>query len=652
MATFTDIVKKQRKSGKGIGRSLLTAMSERAKERIDPRNYLFKKDSAITALFPSLGGYQAKTGAEKLKSENSGGFSESAEDILNSMDRSLNLLKSQMKMVAKNSIVLPQMARDTNITKRNIQQLVKSLGVKPTYDNDMFFQNRNKRESQYQNAIKEKKPTKEKKLEEKEKKGFFATLLDLIKDFIGPIIMMIKDAAMEFVSGIMNSVKGLGFLALLLGPEAALAAGFVALAAGLVWLANLIPKPSAENLAEIKKTQDGYWKDIYNRNPDAVPKVERDKIENENKDKGGVITEKIEPASSNKSSVVPAETKLPAGSNTVYGNGPFSFQDQLEKDKKEKSGGKAGFSLKQILNGLFDTGPSYGASISGPVDKPLSAVGQSGIPLTKPEPFTKDLSTIVPFRSKNNDVSAFKHREGIDLAVQSIINKGLGGSTIDAVTGLNDKFHHEEKKGSLHTFGLAADFGLSKNTSKEDIDATVIRIQADLAKAGLQPNEYLVQSEKEGEKGATAPHIHLEFKSASAAAKYAEYAKKTYNLSPSKYAVNENKVPSQSDMDKAAAAGNASLNKNPSSVVFKKVEEAAKPAINIQDSSRSSKLNDAIKEAQELERKIQLQNTKDAKPINVIQNSYESGKSQQAAAPMVAPSVYDTALDWYFRKLA
>jgi hypothetical protein len=278
MATFRDIVKEQRKQGKGIGSSLKTAFSERAKEKIDPRNYLFKKDSALTALFPSLGGYKAKTGAEKLKSDESKGFSDSAEQILNSIDRSLNLLKSQMKMVAKNSIVLPQMARDTNITRQNIQKLVKSLGVKPTYDNDMFFQNAQKRESQYQSKVKESKPTKEKKVEEKEKKGFFATLLETIQDFIGPIINMIKGIVETFVSSIATAGRALGFLALLLGPEAALVAGFVAFAAALVYLADLIPKPSAESLAAIKSTQDKYWKDIYNKNPDAVPKAQREQI--------------------------------------------------------------------------------------------------------------------------------------------------------------------------------------------------------------------------------------------------------------------------------------------------------------------------------------------------------------------------------------
>ena len=59
MATFTDILRKQRKSGAGIGSSLATAFSERAKERLDPRNYLFNRKGLATALFPGLKGYQS-----------------------------------------------------------------------------------------------------------------------------------------------------------------------------------------------------------------------------------------------------------------------------------------------------------------------------------------------------------------------------------------------------------------------------------------------------------------------------------------------------------------------------------------------------------------------------------------------------------------
>jgi hypothetical protein len=139
MATFTDIVRKQREKGEGLGSSLSTAFSERAKERLDPRNYLFKRKGLLTALLPGLKGYQSKTGAEKLKSGGSEGLGAGAESILNTVADRLGEMKRQFKMVAKNSIVLPQMAMDTNITRRNIQELVRMQKGTPYQKADMFF---------------------------------------------------------------------------------------------------------------------------------------------------------------------------------------------------------------------------------------------------------------------------------------------------------------------------------------------------------------------------------------------------------------------------------------------------------------------------------------------------------------------------------
>ena len=59
MATFTDIVKEQRSQGAGVFSSLGKAAGQRTLERIDPRNYLFKRNGLATALFSGLKGYQA-----------------------------------------------------------------------------------------------------------------------------------------------------------------------------------------------------------------------------------------------------------------------------------------------------------------------------------------------------------------------------------------------------------------------------------------------------------------------------------------------------------------------------------------------------------------------------------------------------------------
>jgi hypothetical protein len=214
MATFTDIVSKQREKGEGIGSSLATAFSERAKERLDPRNYLFKKKGLLTALLPGLKGYQA--GGEKLKGEKSEGLGEGVDAIV---DR-LGELKQQLRMIAKSSLVLPQMARDTSITKQNIKKLVRAQGDTPENNSEKaFFFNAAKRESIYENNMKAGKPTPNKKGEEKENKSLFRKILEFI---IGTVGFLFK----SLISIIPDLVGGLKKLSSVIGTILSIASNF------------------------------------------------------------------------------------------------------------------------------------------------------------------------------------------------------------------------------------------------------------------------------------------------------------------------------------------------------------------------------------------------------------------------------------------
>jgi GH24 family phage-related lysozyme (muramidase) len=273
MATFTDIVRKQRKSGEGMGSSLATAFSERAKERLDPRNYLFNKKGLLTALVPGLKGYQAGgKSAEKLKGGGeSGGLGAGAESILNTIADRLTQLKSQFRMVAKNSLVLPQMARDTNITRQNIQKLVKLQGGEASNKADMFFKRSAERESQYENAMKEGKPTSAKEDGKKgdDKEGFFKKIFK----FIMPIVTLLVNAVKSVAASIVNAIKGiveftknipaltngLGGLVRFLAPGGALLLGLSALGAA-IWSIDKLSEMDIERArkdAEDKARKEG-----------------------------------------------------------------------------------------------------------------------------------------------------------------------------------------------------------------------------------------------------------------------------------------------------------------------------------------------------------------------------------------------------------
>ena len=240
MATFTDIVSKQREKGEGIGSSLATAFSERARERLDPRNYLFKKKGLLTALVPGLKGYQAKTGAEKLKGGGSEGLGAGAESILNTISDRLGDMKRQFKMVAKNSIVLPQMAMDTNITRRNIQELVRMQKGTPYQKADMFFKRSADRESQYESSMKAGKPTAAKEVKKEEKSGgflqkIFGFLLAPIKLLVGLFssILGTLTGGLKKLSEVIGSILSLASTAGLIKTATNVAKGVVGVGRGL-----------------------------------------------------------------------------------------------------------------------------------------------------------------------------------------------------------------------------------------------------------------------------------------------------------------------------------------------------------------------------------------------------------------------------------
>lgn len=67
------------------------------------------------------------------------------------------------RIFAKESMNMPMMARDTNITRQNISKLVKFNGIKPSMKADSYFERAQKRESEYESMFA--KESKNKKLQ-------------------------------------------------------------------------------------------------------------------------------------------------------------------------------------------------------------------------------------------------------------------------------------------------------------------------------------------------------------------------------------------------------------------------------------------------------------------------------------------------------
>ncbi len=131
MASFADVVKRQRKEGSSRTGALASAVGQKTLEAIDPRKF-FDQSGVLTSLFPSLKAYKARGVGDKDSSDKSlnklatlqasgdAATRVSLEEMVIKLDN--NLVYS--RMIAKNSTVLPQMARDANLTKQNIGRLL------------------------------------------------------------------------------------------------------------------------------------------------------------------------------------------------------------------------------------------------------------------------------------------------------------------------------------------------------------------------------------------------------------------------------------------------------------------------------------------------------------------------------------------------
>ena len=152
MSKFSELVQRQRKSGKGVLSSLGTAVGQTTLEKIDPRNYLFNRSGVLAALFPSLKGYQAKASpAERIKQSTTS----NVQPILMRLDT----MGADSSIAAKNFIMLPHLAREINLVRQNIVKLVKAEGQTPATKADMFFLKAKEREAAYESQSGGTKPT-------------------------------------------------------------------------------------------------------------------------------------------------------------------------------------------------------------------------------------------------------------------------------------------------------------------------------------------------------------------------------------------------------------------------------------------------------------------------------------------------------------
>jgi hypothetical protein len=207
--SFTEILKKRRKSGKGVAGSIGYALTAPLLEKIDPRNILFKSGGILNALFPKVKGFTASKEKSVISKSTSGTISSSLllEEMVKMNDKlsiigensvKTNVLIGKMNdglsVIGKNSMAFSIIMRDMNVSKQALLKIAKKLTGETQRDAaDRFFLKKRELESQYESEMARKKEvTKPERVVEKEtkvekEKGGISSLLGGLGGALGGI---------------------------------------------------------------------------------------------------------------------------------------------------------------------------------------------------------------------------------------------------------------------------------------------------------------------------------------------------------------------------------------------------------------------------------------------------------------------------------
>jgi hypothetical protein len=167
---FEEIYRQKTQAGEGTFSALKSSASERRKELTDLRR-LFPTTGVLGAMLESAFG-------KAYKSKGKGPTGVVDRTTSNFDNKTLNAIRLSTAVSAKNSMVLPGMARDMNVMRQNIVNMTKQSTGSATNRADAFFLKAKEREAAYETQIATKSPTRDGvKDAVKEKGGFFSNLL-------------------------------------------------------------------------------------------------------------------------------------------------------------------------------------------------------------------------------------------------------------------------------------------------------------------------------------------------------------------------------------------------------------------------------------------------------------------------------------------
>jgi hypothetical protein len=207
---FEQIYRQKTKEGEGTFSALGEAARERAKERADLRR-LFPNTGMLGAMLESAFGKAYKAGAKDAKKDSKPASERGASAF---EDKSLNVIRMNTAIMAKNSMVLPGMARDMNVMRQNITRLTKHTTGSAATKADAHFLKAKEREAAYETQIAGKTPAE--KREERAKPaagGIFKSLFGGIGSILGGTLALGGSVISSLVSGLGSVLGAVGGVA-------------------------------------------------------------------------------------------------------------------------------------------------------------------------------------------------------------------------------------------------------------------------------------------------------------------------------------------------------------------------------------------------------------------------------------------------------
>lgn len=250
MASLTDVVSSYRKSGSGVLGSLSGGIKEKLKEKMDPRRFINQK-GILPALFPGLKAFKA-SGPTKEDLTSGGSLSVASPYF--------DVIATNTKVAAKNSMALPLMHKDLNVMRQNMTKLV-SL-TKQRIKND-----KKGKVKTLPSPTKTNTKTTVVKSEEEGGGllGLLATLAGSLMNIGSGIASIVKETLGGLASTIINGLKGLfsigrlatSLIGSFMGPLLSFLVSPVGLAlvfsaAAIALISSLVAKLDTLNLADRK----------------------------------------------------------------------------------------------------------------------------------------------------------------------------------------------------------------------------------------------------------------------------------------------------------------------------------------------------------------------------------------------------------------